>query len=243
MKLKIILFTQNLLILITLGAFYSCLQEKQNEEKKVSKKRTYYEIPLVDPYPVPEVERKEVKEQQIDTAKVNFGEVTLLFPNLTLYTSEQNGDSVILHPEIGSTLNSQKVIVKKPRNVNVQLVEQYKTSASIPMEGPHLDLVEWKGFESAWVELEKLNDSLFVCSLITEEMASQFPEITQEELAEEVLKMSNERVAELILKPYGGDWKKAYWVGLGLRKIKVLITDELGNTTEKLLIFYIPMGC
>jgi hypothetical protein len=51
---------------------------------------------------------------------------------------------------------------------------QYQTSLTISDEGPHLDLLDWKHYESEWSDLEQLGNLKFRMPTYTDEETSAF---------------------------------------------------------------------
>jgi hypothetical protein len=67
-----------------------------------------------------------------------------------------------------------------------RILQRYRTSMSISAEGPHLDLVDWRHFDSPWTPLEPLGANRFR-TLRSEQMDySRFPKTTKKEITEEV---------------------------------------------------------
>ena len=125
-----------------------------------------------------------------------------------------------------------------------RVFERYRTSMSVMGEGPHLDLVNWRHFDSEWIPLDQLAHRKFR-TLAGERMnAEKFPASTKEELVAAVRKAA-------------GDWPEAvdlaktcagpnkYPCGVGVSsvyfRIEMLVGDEW--TKVGVVEVMIPMGC
>jgi hypothetical protein len=231
--------TRNFLIVLTIIlSLYSCKQAPRKEEKTptVSGKHTALIIP----------EAKEIApEQQADTVRLDFGDFLLLMPDIEVYRNDsiQGNDTIVISPELGYDLDSQVVIFRSKANIkSVEAFECFKTALSIPNEGPHLDLYDWKGYESNWTRLMPVQENQFMMSFISEKEASKFPEFTKEELVQEADRLEK-GWGDLIKRPSPGGWKDNYWTGVGIRRIKFVLTTHQGKVFEKYLVAYLPMGC
>jgi hypothetical protein len=69
---------------------------------------------------------------------------------------------------------------------------------SIAAEGPHLDLVDWRHFDSPWIPLDSLDGKRFR-TLESDQMdSSRFPSTTTSEILEEVRKHVGEDWSDLL---------------------------------------------
>ena len=69
-----------------------------------------------------------------------------------------------------------------------RISERYRTSMTVMGEGPHLDLTDWRHFDSEWIPLEKLSQRKFR-SLASEKMdVETFPATSRAELMSAVRK-------------------------------------------------------
>ncbi len=231
--------TRNILILLTIIlSFSNC---KQASTKEVS---SPYIIEKPKALTTPKA--KEISpEQTADTVRLEFGDFTLLMPGIEVYRNDsiQGKDTIEISPELGFDLDSQVVILRSKANIkSIEVFECHKTVLSIPDEGPHLDLYDWKGFESNWTRLKPLQKNQFMMSFISEKEASKFPEFTKEELIEEADRVEK-GWGDLIKRPSSGTWKDNFWTGVGIRRLKFVLTDYDGKVFEKYLVAYMPMGC
>jgi hypothetical protein len=181
----------------------------------------------------------------IDTARIDFGNFTVLMPDIEVYRNDSisGKDTIKISPEIGYDLDSQVVILQlKPNIKSVKIFESYKTVLSIMDEGPHLDLYDWKGYESDWMNLKSAGNKSFMMRAISEKDASRFPKFTKEELVE-LAEKAEQGWGDILRKPSYGSWKNHFWIGVGIRRIKFVVTDMQGKVFEKYLVAYIAMGC
>jgi len=122
--------------------------------------------------------------------------------------------------------------------------ERYRTSMTVMGEGPHLDLVDWRHFDSEWIPLERIADRKFR-TLASERMdGDKFPGATQAEIMAAVRKRA-------------GDWPEAielakkcrapneYPCGVSVSsvffRVEMLVGDQWTNVG--VVEVQIPMGC
>ncbi len=182
-----------------------------------------------------------------DMLAIQFDLFTLQFPGLSTdeYDPTYKNDTVEFWLDLIDNFSKQEVRISLKNNTSydsLKLFESYRTTLSISNEGPHLDLYEWLGHESGWIAMPSTGPQTFVVKTLTEKEMKQFPPFTHEELIHAADAYSEGTYGELIRNPSNGSWKDAFWIGIGLRRIKVELY-KAGKVTTRILEVYIPMGC
>ena len=182
-----------------------------------------------------------------DTFFVRLKDITIGFPGMESYEESKLkcSDTLEIELDLMSNFNQQLFNIRATDSAEVSKVrvyESYRNSVTIPNEGPHMDLLNWKRFESGWLELSANSSSTLISQNITESEQEQFPPFTKEELIEAISKEGSEEWVNLIKKPYSGNWKEAYSVGTSLRRLKIEFWLN-GVKQTRLLLVSIPMGC
>lgn len=114
---------------------------------------------------------------------------------------------------------------------------------SISAEGPHLDLVEWRHFDSPWTSLETLGHKRFRTLAIDQMEVSKFPSTTKAEIMKEV-RVGEEWPAVLeLVKDCHGPNDGACLVSIS--SIYLRIQKKVRNqwVNVGLVEIRIPMGC
>lgn len=221
---------RNILIPLTvIFAFSHCKQASTPEEKSKATIETPKALTVLNT-------KEAAVEMASDTVRLHFDDFTLLMPNIEIYRNDSipGKDTIEISPELGYGLDSQIVMVHlKPNIKSVEVLESYKTVLSIMDEGPHLDLYHWKGYESSWTEIKPLKDKVFMMKFISEKEAARFPGFTKEELVE-VAENAEKGWSNTLTKPSYCTWKDHYWIGVGIRRLKFVLTDSEGRSFENI---------
>lgn len=153
--------------------------------------------------------------------------------------------ATVIDLDLAENIDSQKVTVNFRDGNKYRILQRYRTSMSLSVEGPHVDLLDWRHFDSPWVSLKALTSRRFR-TLATKQMeASRFPATTNEEIVKEVRK----RV--------GTDWPDALEFAKGcagpnsgacfvaVSSIYLRIQKRVGAAwiDVGLVEFRLPMGC
>ena len=110
-------------------------------------------------------------------------------------------------------------------------------------EGPHCDLREWKHYDSDWEKLTFDNKKgAFLTHSYSREDQSKFVPVEMEELKKAVAEFCSERWGNLLENVTSVN---DYPCGVSLSRIllKIVLTDQHNETTERFIEFIIPMGC
>jgi hypothetical protein len=170
-----------------------------NESKPVSQIESKDTLSIIS---TPVIEREILKD--VDNGRelyLNFNEIEVVFDSLKLWDYEKddlrklqniNGDSVTVAIDLGDDLQQQTFALKYSEMFNDIKVEQsYITSMSIQGEGPHLDLTDWKHYQSGWKPVSKISNNKYRCLSYTESEQTRFPEVTLEDVKLEIAETEN----------------------------------------------------
>lgn len=146
---------------------------------------------------------------------------------------------------LGEDLDDQEVTLNlADHSVDYRMFQRYRTSMSISNEGPHLDLVDWRHFDSPWSQLPSLSPRRFR-TLRSDQMDSgKFPPTTQSEILDEVRRHVGTDSPFLdLVKTCHGPNDAPCWVGIS--SIYFLIQKQVGGRWIHigLVEFRLPMGC
>lgn len=162
------------------------------------------------------------------------------------HTVRLSKDPVVVDDfDVPEDVDGQEIsIVGGDKAAQFRIFERYRNSMTVMGEGPHLDLVDWRHFDSEWIELDQLAQRKFR-TLATERMdASKFPATTQAELISAVRKRA-------------ADWPEAIELAktcrsphhepcaVGVSSVYFRIDKQIGDRwiTVGIVEVLIPMGC
>ena len=90
---------------------------------------------------------------------------------------------------LGEGIDNQEVALNFPNNsAKYRMFQRYRTSMSLSAEGPHLDLVDWRHFDSPWLPLPSMAPRRFRTLRSDQIDSSRFPTTTKSEILTEVRK-------------------------------------------------------
>lgn len=146
--------------------------------------------------------------------------------------------------ELGDSLDDLTLRLHPREGVKADFaVEQsFETSLTVMEEGPHLDLLDWKHYNSPWQPLQKLSPTDFRTGTITEADSRKFPEVTAKEIQAIVKKEGGATLGKYVSKVKGPN---DYPCGVGVSKVRFRITVKAGAEEKviKTIEFLVPMGC
>jgi hypothetical protein len=88
--------------------------------------------------------------------------------------------------DLAESIDDQDVTLNFRGDDEYRMFQRYRTSMTISDEGPHLDLLNWRHFDSPWIQLKALSSNRFR-TLTTNQMdGSKFPSTTNAEIVAEV---------------------------------------------------------
>lgn len=130
-------------------------------------------------------------------------------------------------------------------SVSYRMFQRYRTSMSISAEGPHLDLVDWRHFDSPWIPLDSLGDKRFRTLPADQMQDSRFPSTTKSDIIKEVRKRVGKDWPDLLelVKDCRGPNDGACRVGISSIYLRIQKKIRDGWIDVGLVEFRIPMGC
>lgn len=125
---------------------------------------------------------------------------------------------------------------------SVKVLQRFENSVTIMNEGPHCDLRNWKHYYSDWVEVPVEENDTYTLYKYTEVDRQQFVKVDLEEFKQYVTQECAGYWGELVANV---SHVNEYPSGITMSRIfvKLVLTDNNGATTEKLIVFVLPMGC
>ncbi len=180
-----------------------------------------------------------------DTLRLDFFDFQIEFPHLSTFDNDkiQIKDTTELFLDLESSVDSAILIIKGENIASISLTEQFQTAISIQDEGPHIELYDWKNHQSDWIKVDSVSPFVYRLKYISEQENGNFPKFSKEELINAALKYGDEHWSDLIKNPPVGSWKDQFWIGVGVRRIKINGISNTGKPINKLLIIYPAMGC
>ena len=107
--------------------------------------------------------------------------------------------STIIDLDLAESIDNQEVTLNFPdTSTEYRVVQRYRTSMSISAEGPHLDLVDWRHFDSPWTPLLSLDAKRFRTLQSDQMEGSRFPPTTGPEILKEVRRRVEKDWPELL---------------------------------------------
>ncbi len=147
--------------------------------------------------------------------------------------------------DVGDNIDGQKVTLHFPNSsASYRMLQRYRTSMTISVEGPHLDLVDWRHFDSPWTPLKSLGANRFR-TLRSEQMDySRFPKTTKAEIIKEVRRREKDwpELIELVESCNGpGDGACIVTISSIYLRIQKQVDDRWIDVG--MVEIAIPMGC
>ena len=163
------------------------------------------------------------------------------------HTVKLSKDPVVVEDlDVPEYIDGQEIsIVGGDKSAQFRISERYRTTMTVMGEGPHLDLVDWRHFDSEWIPLDQLDQRRFR-TLASEKMdASKFPPTTQAELISAVRKRASDdwptavELAKTCRSPHHEP------CAVGVSSLYFRIEKQVGDRWIKvgLVEVLIPMGC
>ena len=151
-------------------------------------------------------------------------------------------DTIRINVALGDSPEGKIITINNKDYKHVSIFQQFENSVTIMNEGPHCDLTEWKHYYSSWEPLQAISKTKFKTLQYSSAQRRQFMDIDINQLKTEVENKC------------GKDWRNYvndittvndFPADIGISRIflKVLLTNENDEVTEKIIEFQIPMGC
>ncbi|WP_370390151.1 SH3 domain-containing protein [uncultured Winogradskyella sp.] len=151
-------------------------------------------------------------------------------------------DTIRINVALGDSPEGKIITINNKGYKHISIFQQFENSVTIMNEGPHCDLTEWKHYYSSWEPLQAISKTKFKTLQYSSAQRRQFMDIDINQLKTEVENKC------------GKDWRNYvndittvndFPADIGISRIflKVLLTNENDEVTEKIIEFQIPMGC
>ncbi len=178
---------------------------------------------------------------------VSFEDMELTIHGMELYESEgQDYESkrnlIQFYAELGMSPENKQVQLKLKKNVDrIAVYQAYQTSLTIQNEGPHCDLLEWKHYDSIWLPLNLDEEQSFTILSYKAEEGTKFVDVDFDDIKKAVREFCGSDYAERIKQLEEIDYPAA--ISISMIYLKIVMFDEKGERTERIIAFEIPMGC
>lgn len=144
--------------------------------------------------------------------------------------------------DLGESIEDQIIFLHTHpgESVEFRVEQQFETSVTIMDEGPHVDLVDWKHYTSAWEELKMIGRNEFLTSKISGSESSKFPHVTGKEISAAI--KEDEKWSQLARTCKSA---QDYPCAVSVNKIRFRIAVRDGDQWKiiKQVEFNVPMGC
>jgi hypothetical protein len=161
------------------------------------------------------------------------------------YFERVHSDTLIVELGLVSEISGQLYSIELSESVkNIAIFQNYETSLTLMDEGPHVDLTNWKHYQSDWEQL-KISDNKFRTFKYSDADNNKFPSVSTVEIVNAVkehLNDQDDRWAELAKKCNDAN-SAPCGVSISRINLKIELTNKNGTTSAKYIIFEVPMGC
>jgi hypothetical protein len=181
------------------------------------------------------------------------------YPVTARWLEDMPGDPVTVDLDLAESIEDQLIILHTypGESWEFKVEQQFETSLTIMDEGPHLDLLDWKHYTSAWKEIKMVERNKFLTSEINESESSKFPKVTSREIQRAVGGADKKLYADYTESaddPVGEKWANTarqckssldYPCTVSVSKIRFRIMVKEGDRWKiiKRMEFNVPMGC
>ncbi|HEX8652774.1 MAG TPA: hypothetical protein VF708_18300 [Pyrinomonadaceae bacterium] len=184
------------------------------------------------------------------------------YPVTARRLEDMSRDPVTVDLDLAESIEDQLIILHTypGESWEFKVEQQFETSLTVMDEGPHIDLLDWKHYTSAWKEIRMIERNKFLTSKIGESEPLKFPQVTKKEIlvavkeAERKLYADYYETAKIAGDPVDEKWSKLarqckssqdYPCTVSVSKIRLRIKVKDGDQwkTIKQMEFNVPMGC
>jgi hypothetical protein len=147
--------------------------------------------------------------------------------------------------EVGDRIENQLLVLHPRAGAGHEFVveQRYETSLSVPNEGPHLDLLDWKHYVSPWKALPRAGENRFITLKIDEAEASRFPPVTGDQIRAAVRREGASAEWLELVKDTKGPHGPGVWVGVSKVSFRVKVQERGRWRVVNTFHFMVPMGC
>lgn len=151
-----------------------------------------------------------------------------------------------LELDLGEEIDGQEVRLSGMDPVGeYRLLERFRTSVTIMGEGPHLDLIDWRHYDSAWQTMRRTSSNRFRARVIGESESQRFPKVSRGELERAVYRQAGRGWPEpaTLVRQCTGTNTYPCGVGVSSRYFRAQLKVEGNWVTIGTVEVRIPMGC
>lgn len=214
---------------------------------------TVYYLTTLRPQPVPVSKpvavQAEAKPEVKPVAPVNLSLILRTSsddPGFHYRTLKLAAKPVVVEDlDIMENVDGEEITIKGgDKSTQIRVLQRYRTSVTVSAEGPHLDLIDWRHYDSEWLPLEQLGERRFR-TLATSQMDDRkFPPATKAEIVAAVRKRAGDWPEIIdIAKDCNGPNEAPCEVGVSsiYFQVEALVGDEW--VAVGVVEVLIPMGC
>jgi len=153
--------------------------------------------------------------------------------------------TTIVKLDLGEYLDSSEVTLYfRSRTARYRILQRYRTSMTISAEGPHVDLIDWRHFDSQWELLNSPRPDLFH-TVPAEQMDVEFPRTSRADIVKEARRHIGKDWPDLLelAKTCRGPNDGACLVGVSSIYLKIQKQVHGRWIDAAVVEFQIPMGC
>lgn len=147
--------------------------------------------------------------------------------------------------ELGEDINDQEVSLSGDTDSEYRILQRYQTSMTVMDEGPHLDLLDWRHFDSAWIPLQQLDTHRFRTLASHQMDETKFPPTTKADIISAVEKRAGSDWPEIVELVKTCEGPNDGCCGVRISSIYLRVQKRIADswTDIGLVEFLIPMGC
>lgn len=148
--------------------------------------------------------------------------------------------------DLGESIDGETVTLNFPASAgSYRVLQRYRTSMSISGEGPHLDLVDWRHFDSPWTPLKSLGAKRFRTLSSSEMDYSRFPPTTKAEIIKEARRRVTEDWPGMLEYAMGCKGPNDGSCYVSISSLYLRVQKRIGGswTDVGVVEVTLPMGC
>jgi len=186
---RLIIFLGIALLTFAIGVAVQSFRNNRSESKEIPAPaaQKFIEAPIEQP-PPPFPPQPPPPEKENSDLSIVFHTHESEGSLAVRYFKLQKNRPTVVELDLSESIDGQEVALnfRDYPPAEYRILQRYRTSMSVSNEGPHADLVDWRHFDSPWMELKSIGTRRFR-TLASEEMDwKKFPPTTNAEIVEEV---------------------------------------------------------
>lgn len=191
-----------------------------------------------------------VEQSQSGINDDNDTPITILVRTLSEPSSDRlielsKNSTTTIELELGEDINDQEVSLSGDTGSEYRILQRYQTSMTISAEGPHLDLLDWRHFDSAWIPLQQFDTHRFRTLASNQMDETKFPPTTKAEIISAVEKRAGNDWPEILELVKTCQGPNDGCCGVGISSIFLCVQKRVpdGWSDMGVVEFRFPMGC